>query len=329
MFYKRKVSLILVAAFLAAIFMCGCSQPTDEGEEVKVEENTFSIHFIDVGQGDCIFARFSDGKTMLVDCGPNDENIANKIIKFIKGANVDTIDYFVLTHPDGDHVGNAVKIMSSFNIGTAYLPDIYEGHFNLYSHYKAAEFYIRNNNISVNRSDCYDIIQGSDYNVVFLAPQPKAINGSAYRDFNSAQTPTDTQANALSSVIYIEAQGVRCLLTGDLTSTQEIKMLNSLQMLKFHHDYYNISVDLNNIDFLKVAHHGADSSSCDEFLMQIRPINAIISVGGNNFYGHPSTQVLNRLYLVNPLINVYRTDVSGTIAVTALGEGKYKVKTVA
>ncbi len=326
MFYKRRAILIIIAAFLAAIFTCGCSQPI--GEE-SVEENTFSIHFIDVGQGDCIFARFSDGKTMLVDCGPNDESVANNIIDYIKSAKVDTIDYLVLTHPDSDHVGNAVKIMSSFNIGTAYLPDIYEGHLNLYSYYKDAENFIRDKNITVNRSDCYDIIQGDDYNVVFLAPQPSAIIGSAYIDFNFALSPTDTQANALSSVIYIQAQGVRCLLTGDITSVQERKMLDKLETLKTHYNNYGITVDIKDIDFLKVSHHGADNSSCDEFLMKTRPKNAVISVGGNNFYGHPATEVLERLYAVNPLMNIYRTDVSGSISVTALGQGEYKVKTAA
>ncbi len=324
MFYKRRVFIFIIVACLATIFAFGCSQPTDDS---VVEDGTFSIHFIDVGQGECIFARFSDGKVMLVDCGPKDEQVADDIISFLQDAGVEKIDYFVITHPDSDHCGNAVSIMKKFNIGTVYLPDIIDEHLRLYPLYNDAELYIRSNGISVNRSDCYDYIKGEDYRIAFLSPRPKMVNGSAYNDFNSALAPTDDQANALSAVIYIEAQGVRCLLTGDIPSKQERFLLDNLHSVIKHFEYFDISVNLQGIDLLKVAHHGADNSSCAEFLTKVCPKKAIISVGGNNFYGHPSTEVLERLYTANPSIDIYRTDVNGTISFTTVGQGEYIVET--
>lgn len=64
-------------------------------------------------------------------------------------------------------------------------------------------------------------------------------------------------------------------------------------------------------DILKVGHHGSETSSSLEFLKQITPSEAIISVGKNNYYGHPSGKVIKNLKAVNAVIR--RTDQEGTI----------------
>ena len=74
-------------------------------------------------------------------------------------------------------------------------------------------------------------------------------------------------------------------------------------------------MNLENVDFLKVSHHGAVDASCNEFLSLLNPTNAIISVGNENFYGHPASETLERLNLLCPNHNLYRTDMLGTITV--------------
>ena len=74
-------------------------------------------------------------------------------------------------------------------------------------------------------------------------------------------------------------------------------------------------MSLENVDFLKVSHHGAEDASCTEFLSLINPKNAIISVGNENFYGHPASEMLERLNLLCPNHILYRTDMLGTITV--------------
>jgi beta-lactamase superfamily II metal-dependent hydrolase len=69
---------------------------------------------------------------------------------------------------------------------------------------------------------------------------------------------------------------------------------------------------------LKVGHHGSSSASSAAFLKAVMPHIAVISVGGNNTYGHPTSQVLARLAVVNA--TVYRTDTQGTIIVTTNGQ---------
>lgn len=78
---------------------------------------------------------------------------------------------------------------------------------------------------------------------------------------------------------------------------------------------------LANVDFLKVGHHGSDTSSGKEFIDEINPKYLIISVGKNNRYGHPKDKVLNNL----SNSKIYRTDLNGAIAIKI--NCNYKIKT--
>ena len=83
----------------------------------------------------------------------------------------------------------------------------------------------------------------------------------------------------------------------------------------------------NKINVLKVGHHGSSSSSTEKFLNQTRPDIAIISVGLNNQYNHPSVDVLNRLKNLNATI--YRTDEDGSLLLESDGKQNVikKIKT--
>ena len=107
-------------------------------------------------------------------------------------------------------------------------------------------------------------------------------------------------SNDYSAVIMIECFGKKILLTADIESDIERKLV----------DNYG---DILNADILKVAHHGSNTSSTDIFIEKVSPSYAIISVGKNNF-GHPNSEVIERLEnFVNK--NLYRTDTDGDIVV--------------
>ena len=106
--------------------------------------------------------------------------------------------------------------------------------------------------------------------------------------------------NDNSSVIYAEINGTKILLMGDAGVNVEKEILNK----------YNLS----NIDVLKVGHHGSKTSSSESFISKINPIYSIISVGKNNWYGHPNEEILEILKDTD----VYRTDINGSI--------KFKIK---
>ena len=109
--HKRKgITAILIFIF-CLLTLCACGRPIPPDTEIRVFSG-FSVHYLDVGQGDAIFIRLPDGKNMLIDCGEKDleGDNAQYIIEYLNEYSVQTIDYLILTHPDSDHVGNAEEI---------------------------------------------------------------------------------------------------------------------------------------------------------------------------------------------------------------------------
>ena len=109
------------------------------------------------------------------------------------------------------------------------------------------------------------------------------------------QTKEYDNENDNSNVIYMEIDGYKFMFMGDAGVDKEKDIL----------DKYNIS----NIDVLKVGHHGSKTSSSVEFIAEMSPSYSIISVGKNNRYGHPNSEVLNNL----EKSKIYRTDQDGSI----------------
>ena len=114
--------------------------------------------------------------------------------------------------------------------------------------------------------------------------------------------------NDNSNVIYFNYNNYKFLLMGDAGIEKEKDILKK----------YN----LNNIDFLKVGHHGSNTSSSKEFINNINPKYSIISVGKNNKYGHPKENILD--ILKNS--NIYRTDRDGSIEIK-LNKNGYTIRT--
>ena len=114
-------------------------------------------------------------------------------------------------------------------------------------------------------------------------------------------------ANDLSAVFYLEYEGTRFLLTGDASSAVEKNVMRRYEAGL----YAAFGVNLEEIDVLKVSHHGSDAATSAEFLSLLAPDCAVISVGAANAYGHPAEDTLERLYRSGAAI--YRTDFFGTV----------------
>lgn len=197
----------------------------------------------------------------------------------------------------------------------------------LFPSYKSVVDLINEKGIKINYNDCYDVITGKGYSLALLSPQPYGLNSSEYNDFHTGEIPSSNSVNSISAVIYLELFGIRFLLMGDATTTVEENIFSRLPLLSVHYKEYGIVANLEDIDYLKVAHHGSKDSTSHVFLTKIRPKNAVISVGGNNYYGFPSTELLTRLYTVNPELNLFRTDVNGTVSVKVNKSGGVTVLT--
>lgn len=323
---RRLVSLIICVIILAcSLSFVGCAEQKDNHLYRQSYED-FSVHYLNVGQGDCIFMQFPDKKTMLIDCAEKDQKLSEFIVKFIQKLSVNKIDYFVLTHPDTDHVGNAKDIIENFDIGSIYTPDIIESKLALFPIYFELLQRAKEKGIQFKTSHFYNSIIGKNYALGFLSPSPKSMLDSSYTDFNSALEPTASQVNALSPIIYLEVFGKRFLFTGDAPKSQEELVMQNINLGIYDHTL-NMQVNLENLDYLKVAHHGGEDSCSLDFLNMLKPKNAIISVSGANYYGHPSDIVLERLQIVNEDIDILRTDYDGTISVLVDKNGNAEVLT--
>lgn len=210
--------------------------------------------------------------------GGNDSD-GDAIVKYIKSQNISRIDTVVATHLHADHVGGLDDIIDSFDIGTVYMPDTV------------------NTNKQV--EEFLDAMERK--NLEYEVPEigTKFDNGLANCEVMSIDNNAEDLNNS-SIVIQMNYLEQIYLFMGD--SEKEVEN----------------SREWNKVNVLKVGHHGSNSSSTEKFLNQVKPEIAIISVGANNQYKHPSIDVLTRLKNLNTII--YRTDEKGSILLESDGK---------
>ena len=247
--------------------------------------NELLVHFLNVGQADSIFIQLPDGKTMLIDTGESDS--ANTIISYLENSGCTKIDYLVITHPHADHIGGLPAVIDKMEIGSVYMPRIYHTT-NLFDKLLTA---IENKGLRINEAKA-----GA---VILYVPGLRADIVAPVREYNNL--------NNYSTVVKISYGSTAFLFMGDAESQSE----------------RDITADVS-ADVLKVGHHGANTSTCPSFLKRVSPTYAVISVGANNTYKHPSDKILSRLAAL--MVNVYRTDIHGTIVFTSDGNA-IKIKT--
>ncbi len=226
------------------------------------------IIFLDVGQGDGAMIITENGYNIMVDGGSSsNENMGEyTLVPALKYYGIKEVDYWFISHWDKDHVSGLEYILSDEysnikikNIVTSY--DISGGE-NLVRQAKEKEVNI----IYVKRGEYFT--DGS-FNINILYP---------------AELPISADRNNNSLVFLYRENNLSALFTGDVGE-------DSLDRLYRR----NISHFLNNIDILKVPHHGSKYSVHYEWLEYISPDISVISAGKNNIYGHPHEDTLSAL----------------------------------
>ena len=283
---KKTLGFIM---FLIAAFFVYFSEeePVNNKQKVEMkqtEETTqvnatdkLEIHFIDVGQADSILIN-NNNKYMLIDAGNNEDG--EKLVTYFKSLGIEEFEYVIGTHAHEDHIGGMDNIIDNFGIKTFYMPDV----------------------LTTTRTfeEVLDSLENKS--IAFETPEINAAFSLENAKLNVLHVGNDDKdLNDTSIVLKMFYGNNKFLFMGDATTKVEEKILNK---------------DLSS-DLLKVGNHGSYYSTSQDFLNKVNSKYAIIEVGANNTYNHPTQSVIEKFNKKG--IKIYRTDKDGTIIATSDG----------
>ena len=272
-----------VVVIMIVFFCVLCYRLWKDRTEV-LPAGTLQVHFIDVGNADSILL-MCGGKTMLIDAGEN--NDGDRVVNYIHSQNVRKLDYVIATHPDSDHIGGMDTVVNEIPVGIFIMP-------------------IMPDESTPTTKTYLDLLEALDRKGIEITLPEPGMNFFLNEAKAEILGPVGTfDNNNNMSVICKVTNGVnRFLFMGDAESIAESALLGT-------------NADIR-ADFLKIGHHGSNTSSKDALLDAVSPRYAVIMCGEGNSYGHPHADTVKRLK--NHNTTVFRSDINGNIIVTSDGE---------
>lgn len=252
-------------------------------------DDRLHVSFLDVGQGDAILVTHGN-QQVLIDGGPSPQALGVELGQHMPFWDR-TIELVVLTHPHADHLTGLLDVIQRYRVEEVMYPKVeYES-----SQYDEWLRSIQENGIETILAQAGQRLELGDGIVIDILNPPMPL----YTD-----TSSDIDNN--SAVLHLSWDEVDFLLAADIYQEAELELVRQS------------AVPVSNV--LKIAHHGSDSSTSEEFLAAVNPQIAVISVGTDNQYGLPSETVIARLTERLGTENIYRTDRDGTIEFITDGE---------
>ena len=237
---------------------------------------------LDVGQGESVILT-SGGETALVDCGSSNsyKDPGGLAADTLHSMGVRELSAVVVTHYHADHTNGLYEVLRRIPVQTVYLPDIED------------EYGVRERLVS--------LAEEKGAQVTYVTKETAdTLGDTVLTIYPPVQSGGDL--NELGLTALASTGDFDLLITGDMSGSTEKKLVETYA--------------LPDIEVLVVSHHGSRYSSNIRFLKSVTPEAAVISVGDNN-YGHPSEETLQRLLAVGA--DIWRTDQQGTIRITVNG----------
>ncbi|MFV1950850.1 MAG: DNA internalization-related competence protein ComEC/Rec2 [Nitrospinota bacterium] len=255
------------------------------------------VTFLDVGQGECSFIRFPDGKTMLIDAGglAMGFDIGEGVVaSFLWDQGISKIDYMVATHPDNDHIGGLFSIVREMKVKEFWD----SGEMKEDKRIVDLRMLVQKKGIPVRMVRAgMELQEGNDIQIKILHPSDDFWEG--------LRSGKKSMANNLSIVLKVNYGRVSFLFPGDVGRAAEKYLL-----LRYGDDLRSTIV--------KVPHHGSMTSSSYRFVKGVHPDVAVISVGKYNPFRHPRDKIVRRYEKIGT--RIYRTDRDGAVQVITDGE---------
>lgn len=280
-YLKKRNSILYLSIIIFSIIFVFYSF-LFKSNPTLTQPNKMLVHYIDVGQGDSILVQVNN-KNLLIDAGP----VSNKdnLIYYLDSIGITSLDYIIATHPHEDHIGNMFSIINKYDVGKFYAPKV--EHTTSSFEKMVESLIVKDLKINVINENIDTIDLGDGTLLTVFSP----IN-EEYSNLNN-----------YSPIIKIEYGNTSFMFTGDAEKEVESEVLSKNTNLKS--------------DVLKLGHHGSSTSTSPSFFNAVNPSIAIISLGIDNKYGHPSDKTT--ALLENNNLLVYRTDLDGTIILSSDG----------
>jgi competence protein ComEC len=252
------------------------------------DRGNLQIAFIDVGQGDSLLLKSPQGKFILVDGGGSEfyDVAATKLLPYLHYRGIRHLDMIINTHPDIDHEKGLESAADQLDVNCLGLPASIS---TSKKYQPLRDIAVRRNIPILNLAEGQSINLEEGMEIKVLHPE---------RDLYDGQ-----ELNQESVVLEVRYGEFSALLTGDIPSETMSQVLEK--------------VDLP-ITVIKVPHHGSSGSLPPGFYQELHPNLAVISVGANNPFGHPTPSVLEALAQAN--VKVLRTDQDGLVMMRTDGQ---------
>ena len=264
--------------------LCGCMYVSGAGEG----ESSMKLSALDVGQGLAVLLSW-DGHHALYDFGPDSAGVVDSLM----ARGVDTLEWVLLSHYHRDHIGGFMELLGRGVL----VRHLYVGPDESCNFYCDSVF-----RVAARMKIPVDTVRrGVSLGFCGGADRAGGCSGEHPRfDVLWPVSYAHVEGNAASVVLLVRYGNASALLTGDLDSVGEHRLLEMNPTL--------------SAELLQVAHHGSALSSSLQFLSQVSPKYAFVSVGAGNSYGHPVPSVVRKLNLVlGDSAKLFRTDVQGTV----------------
>lgn len=252
------------------------------------------INFIDVGQGDSCLITTPQNKKVIVDSGGSESYDVGKnvLLPYLLDKRITKIDYIMISHFDTDHCKGFEYVLENIKVKNVIIS--------------------KQSETSENFKQIMKIIRKKRINLIIVQKGSKIkIDNFTTVDILSPQSENIADnMNDNSIVAKFEAYNFSILFTGDASEKIEKELIKEKINLKS--------------DILKVSHHGSKTGTSEEFLKSVKPKIALIGVGENNKFGHPTKDVIKRL--TENKVKIYRTDTDGEIRIKIKKSKNIKIK---